>query len=477
MSFPFMQKRTAQAKPVDPEGRPLIGFTLDGDEPIWGLPGSTLTYAPSGAGKSTCVAMPKLMSFIASQQPDQGILVSDPKDGEIAAQAIPMLIKMGRKFALIDDLHCRPELAEHRISLNAFGAAVSAFRRDPRGLIYANEMNAEALIEEPKDQPDMRNFYFRESPRVLIRFGCSAMLKRDTALCTPGGVAALISDPDMLLSIAEIELEEGNPALQAEARRVHLLKDQEHFAMHMGEAARALRHFGPGTYLAEAGREASLSHEDLIREGYVVFLCGPQALMEFLGPIYALHMGAFTQALYQKIGSLRIIADEFTNSPLTGLIGGAITTVRSYGGTFHLIAQSRSEVLRKYGEHLTQTIEDNCICKRWLAFGNFKEAEEASRAIGEENAISTAISGESGSLKSNTNLSLIKQRQISASELLAMPKDHQLVHIRGIGYFICRTVAQNQIEPYASMLAPNPMEGGRLTPDPKITLVTPEASS
>lgn len=476
MSFPFMPKRPAKPRAVDPEGRRLIALTLEGGEPIFAPGPHSITYAPSGAGKTTRVAMPALFSFVASD-PEKAILISDPKDGEIAAQAIPMLARMGRKVALIDDLEVRPELAEYRIALNPFGAAVATWYRDKRDLIYANEGISNALIEEPSE-PDMRNFYFRESPRSLIQFGNSAMLKRDPDLATPGAVSALLSDTDMLTGLAEIETEEGDPALQVQARAVLNMQSHEHFLMHTQEAARAMRHYGPGSRLEDTGRDAKLTHEELIRDGYVIFLAGPQSKMQHMGPLYALHLGAFTQALYQKSGALRIIADEFTNSPLKNFIGGAITTARSYSGEFHLIAQSRSDVLQKYGEHLTRTIEDNSATKQWVGgFGSAKEAEEISRSIGEEHAVATGLGGDSGGMKLNTNLSLVKQRHIPASELMAMKPDQQLVHIRGVGYFICRSIAQNQIAPYCDWLAPNPMEGGKLPSDPKVTLVTPEGGS
>lgn len=173
--------------------------------------GHSITYAPNGAGKSTRVAMTGLFSFIASE-PEKAIFVSDPKDGELGAQAIPMLHAMGRKVALIDDFGVRPELAAFRIDLNAFGASVSAYRRDPSLLIYANEMISHALIEEPTEQ-DMRNFYYRQSPRTLIEFSNSAMLKRSTGLARPGAVASLVSDIGMLTSFAEIETQEGDRAL------------------------------------------------------------------------------------------------------------------------------------------------------------------------------------------------------------------------------------------------------------------------
>jgi type IV secretion system protein VirD4 len=38
----------------------------------------------------------------------------------------------------------------------------------------------------------------------------------------------------------------------------------------------------------------------------------------------------------------------------------------------------------------------------------------------------------------------------------------------------CRKIRQNEIAPYCFDLADNPLEGGRLTPNPKVTLPTPE---
>ena len=468
----LLSKVKAKARgPIDPQGQVLLGFTEEGNAPIFAPKGNSKTYAPSGVGKTTCVAMPTAKSFICSE-PEKAVLISDPKDGEIAAQLVPMLAKLGRNVGVIDPMNIRPELAKWRIDLNAFGAAVSAYQRDPRDLLYVNEMNSNALIEEPEDR-DMKNFNFRQSPREIIELATQMQLKRDPGAATPGGAAALISDRDMLLYYAEVEAEEGDPALQSASRKFLYMKGEEHFDLYCSEALRALRHWGPGTRMADQGLGAIHSHEGLIKDGYVVVMVGPMARMQQMGPLYALNMGAFVEALYQKIGALRIIADEFTNSPLKSLISTAITTVRSYGGEFHLISQSRSEVLRTYGEHLTQTIEDNCITKRWLAFGNYAEAEEVSKAIGEEFALSTAMSGETGGLSTNTNLSVVKQRQVTPSELMSLRADQQLVHIRGVGYFICRTVRQNQISPYCDLIAPNPMEGGKLSSDPKVTFVTP----
>lgn len=223
------------------------------------------------------------------------------------------------------------------------------------------------------------------------------------------------------------------------------------------------------------GSEATETHAGLIEKGAIIFLVGPHSYMTRLGNFYALHILAFTDALYNGAGQLRIIADEYTNTPIKPLIS-QMTTLRAYGCEIYFIGQSCSESIRKFGEHETRTFEKNCITKQWYGFSSFEEAKRISKAMGEEYALSSTLGGDSTGDKSQTNLSLTKQRIFTASELMQMQPDQQLVHIKGIGFFIARTVSQQNIAPYCNLLADNPLEGCRLETDQKITLVTPEAT-
>ncbi|MEM6758175.1 MAG: TraM recognition domain-containing protein [Pseudomonadota bacterium] len=454
---------------VDPAGQRVIGLSEDRKSALLGLRGHSLCLAPNGAGKTTCVAMPATFSF-ASQIKD-ALLVFDGKEGELAAQCAQMLSDMGRTVYVIDDFNVRPELAAFKIALNAFGASVETFKRAPEDVLFANEMVKKTLIPEPKDG-DAKNQYFRAWPQKIIDTAHRMMLKRAPEAATPGATAALLADPEMFLTLARIEAKEGDPQLKAQAKAIVAMESHEHWPQHLEEAQRALHAFGPGTRLHEAGQGAQKSHADLIREGAVIFLVGPQARMRNLSSYYALHIMSFCDALYSGAGVLRAVCDEFTNMPLKELVE-ALTTLRAYGGEFHMIAQSRSEIIRKYGEQECETIEENAVVKIWRAFTSFKEAERVSKAMGEEHAVASGLGLDSESLKASTNLSLIKQPRMSAAELLAMPADMQLVHMRGIGFFVCPSVSQANIAPYCTLLADNPLEGGRLPPDPKITLKTP----
>lgn len=457
--------------PVAPEGRRLIGFTLEGDHPIFAPPGHSLLLSANGGGKTRRGAMVWLYSFLSSPR-THATLIVDGKNGEMAIQGAKMAAEMGHKVAVIDDMGVWPELEPYRVSLNAFGAAVSTYKRDPLDLIFTTETINNALIPEPPEGRD-KNTHFRDVPRDLfLTFAQQLLLKRNPDATTPGASAAILNDPDMLRSLAEMEASDNEPGLGNLARNLLQMEGHEHWPQHLMEAQRSLKLFAPGTRLHEAGLNAELTHEDLIREGYVIFLVGPQAYMNRLGNYYALHILAFCTALYNGAGGLRAICDEFTNTPLKSLVE-SLTTVRAFGPSeIHMIAQSRSEIIRRFGEQETETIEENSVVKLWFGFSSFAEAKRVSDSIGEQHAVATSLSGETGGLNTNTSLSLIKQKHYSPADLMAMPSHQALAHIKGVGFFVFRTIGQENVAPYCHLVGENRLEGGRLPPDPKITLTT-----
>ncbi len=472
MSWPFGRKKKTSVPntALDPMGHRLLGLTMESGAPIWAPKGHSLLLAAAGGGKTTCGAMPWLFSFAASE-PHKAVLVLDSKNGELAAQSAEMLARLGRKVAIIDDMGVLPHDCPYRVSLNPFGAAVAAAQHDPEALIYAIDNITHAVIPEPAE-PDERNRYFREWPRNINELGLRTLLKRSTALAIPGGLWALLSDPVKLRKFAAIEAEEGDPALKALAVNILEMAGHEHWPQHLERAQRSVRLFSAGAHLHNAGAGATTTHADLIRQGAIVFLVGPQAYINKLGAYYALHIMGFIDALYGGAGALRVIADEFTNAPLKSLVE-SLTTVRAFDCEVHMIAQSRSEIERKFGRLEVQTIEENAIVKQWFGFSSFEEAERVSKAIGEQHAITSSLGADSESLRLQTSLQLGRQRWRSAAELMAMPADEQLNHLKGVGFFFSKRLGQQNIAPYCHLLAPNPLEGRPLTPDPKITLTTP----
>lgn len=448
--------------------RRLIGLGFDG-KPIYApKPSHSLLLAAAGSRKTTCGSVPWLLSLIADRS--RAIVVNDGKDGEIAAQCADACRACGRKVAILDDFGVLGQDNPYAVSLSPFGAVIAAYK-DARGeLVFSAENANHALIPEPPN--DARNQYWRDEPRSNIEFALRALLRRNPDLATPGGVWSLIADPGTFIRAAEIEAEEADETLSALARHILDMRehDKEHFGQHRGAALKALRIYSADSPLHRCGIDAETTHLRLLQDKAVIFLVGPQRHMGRLGPHYALHLQSLVEALLGgAAGPVDFILDEFTNAPLGALVA-ALTTMRGYGGNCHMIAQSRSEVQRKYGDKETATIEENAVVKQWFGFSSFEEAERVSRAMGEARFIQHGLGFTHDRLDWSGNLSTGKDRLFSAEQLMRLPPDEQIVHVKDVGFVHCRKLGQNQIAPFCHGLAANPLEGGRLPADPKVTL-------
>ncbi|MEO0486239.1 MAG: TraM recognition domain-containing protein [Pseudomonadota bacterium] len=480
MGIPFWTKkqkglRTSQpflkSAPVDPKGQRLIGFTSTSREPIWAPLTHSLLLSANGGGKTTRGLMPWLFSLLASTS-RPAILMLDSKQGEIAAQCCPMLEKLGVPTAVIDESRVLPPEVYGRMPLNPLESLVWTHRHAPEDQVFANDLVTQTLIEEPSGGID-RNLYWRQSPRAILEFAIYALLKRSPELATPGGVWTLISSTRTLRAVAEVELEEGEGILKALAEEVLDMLGHEHGPQHLQAARQATRLFAAGTRLHMAGHGAKRGHGDLIRGKRVIFLCGDQSTMQSMGSFYGLHLMSFLRAAYMGAGPLWIGADEFSNAP-TKRLAEMLTTLRAYGTSVAMVAQSRSEIERKLGKNELFTIEEQAVLKQWFGFSSFEEAERVSKAMGEEHAVGATLGGNSHDMRVQTNINLFKQPIRTAAELMAMPRNRFLGHVKGLGFFEADTVSQANIAPYCDLCADNPLEGGRLPADPWITLTLPE---
>ncbi len=454
--------------PPHMEGRRILGWTFDG-KPIVEPPnaGSSLTFAAAGGGKTTCVSVPAIMSMLADRSRAQ--FINDAKDGEIAAQIGPMCVKNGRKFGSVDEFSVLGINHPHRISLNPFGAAVTAYRNDPGQLPFIIENIAHALIDEPKD--DSKNFYWRESPREIIDLGIRILLDRHPRYCFPGALQALIADPATWAKALNEATDSLDASLSASARQLLDMKEDnaEHYTQHMRAALTALKIFSYGP-LRNAGRAPNITHEELIRNGWIVCFVNPARYADRLAPFYSVHFLALMSAQLQAgAGRAEYILDEFCNANLRDALN-RVTIQRAFGARSHFIAQSRQDIVRRYGEKETAILEENTTTKQFLKFSNFEEAERVSKAMGEQLTISRSLGLSSEKQDWSNNYSTGHGRIFSADELMMLPPDEQIIHIASVGFIHCKKIRQNQIAPYCYDLAGNPLEGRRLPPEPLVEI-------
>lgn len=110
------------------------------------------------------------------------------------------------------------------------------------------------------------------------------------------------------------------------------------------------------------------------------------------------------------------------------------------------------------------------MVKQWFGFSSFEEAERVSRAMGEGQFIHHGLGYTSDRLDWSGNLSTGKDRLLSAEQLMRLPPDEQIIHVKDVGFIHCKKLGQNRIAPFCHELATNPLEGGTLPPDPLVTL-------
>lgn len=448
----------------------VIGLSIEDNSPIY-EPNTTtswVSYGGAGAGKSTCVTVPAVQSFLHDLL--RCIVINDVKSGEVAHQIAEMCLKADRNFAVIDDSFVLGKTYPHRVRVNPFGNLVAAYLRNSPDLLQEIESAALTILAEPEGGLD-KNFFFRQVPREFIFLGILILLSRHAALATPGGLTALLGDPETWNAMVDIEAAEGDDLTRNRARQIQELRDNdpEHYSQHYLAAMSALRLFAAGSPMHEAGREQDISHEQLLKENYVVCLVQNQNSAERLGVYYALHFNSFLSAqLTGECGKTDIIFDEAGNTPAKDLIG-KVTIFRASKLRVLYIAQSRSDLQRRNGDKLIATLEDNCNMQ-WLQFGNFEEAERVSKAIGEIDNVNFNLGGSSDKPDFSTTYQTGRERLFTPDVLMNLPPNEQILHVAGVGWIHCLKIRQNEIAPSCFDLSDNPLEGGRLEPDVKVTL-------
>ena len=431
---------------------------------------SRLVIGGSGSAKSTSVNMPTNQALIA--YPEIAVKVNDPKDGEGYAQFRPVAKKYNVKFGCIDDMGVYGFDNEDRIEVNALGAVHSTAKHHPEELVFTIKHTTHSIIPEVNDGG--RNWIFREYPRLMLHLGILGGVEFLGDRLTPGVLYETMADPKTWQHMRENAVHEGSPALKARAQLSLDMEDQEPEAYfkHLQAALSPLQIYESGSVLNKAGTNATITHEELCRDGWKVFDILPQRHAKQVGVHAALQQQAFMDAqMSGRGGRLINIIDEMCNSPQKYAVD-LVTIQRSYQTSSLYIAQTLQDIERIYGKNELAILMDNCPVKQFLSISP-EDAEKISKMMGEEISISQSLGVNPERLELTGNISTGMQRVMTATELMNLDPAYQVIHMKGYGWLVCRKLIQNQIAPTCFDLGPNPLENNQtLPPDPKVTLPT-----
>lgn len=202
---------------------------------------SAMIIGGIGSWKTTGAVMPAIQAMIADR--NRGLVINDPKNGEIASQIGEMARQLGRKFGVVDPFDCLGADFPYKIRVNELSGLITAYEQNDPGLPLIVNNIATTLLPDPNDP---KNRYWYEEPWLRMRFSLRFLLEHNTALCTLGGLSNFMSDVVRFNRFVDIASEESETrAVRVMAGQIREMRERnpEHHFMHMGAAITALHLF------------------------------------------------------------------------------------------------------------------------------------------------------------------------------------------------------------------------------------------
>ena len=448
------------------DGGRLIGM-LEG-EPLFAparLNQSHSIYvAANGYGKTSCGVMPTVMSLahqMANGAP-LSVLINDSKDGEIIAQAAPMLDSLNIDYAILDDYERFPGHPK-RVAMNPFSELAHAYEQDRRSFREHVEAAMHTLLPSPVENGHNEYFYTEPRLRGAVIVEYLASLKNSAAL-QPGAVWTILNDPKMFEDTLRLIARSGDEAVKGEAKKIlqYMEQKHEHEAAHVGAVLQALVPFAAGGWLHDlvpkAGTVPVLTHRELMGRPKMLFVVGRSDLAPRAKAYFGLHLQAVMQAqTTSPRWEVHYIGEEAASTPLKEMTQ-KMQVLRGQGARIHIVTQSRSGLEASYGALATKIIFNEAIVKQYFGFSSPSEAKQLSDAMGQKLVVVRGINQSSERSDIGIGYSLIREPLMSADQLMSMNRDEQIIHIGGLGYVHCHKVHASHIGPYARLLGPNPVE-------------------
>lgn len=353
-----------------------------------------LAYAPSGAGKSTCLIVPTLLEWRDS------VVVLDPKSELWNLTAGHRREALGNRCLRFDPACVDGSAARYNPLL-----AIPRSREDVK---YAQSL-ADILVD-PDGTGKARDFWQQSAHALLVGVALHVLWARPDK--TLAGCASLLSDPERSIedSLTEMLGAAHDPALAMGWRT----PSGELTATHpvVASCARKMLDLDKRTssgVLATAQSHLELFRDPIVADNTAVSDFSARDLMHHEAPV-SLYLAIAPAELVRLRGLIRIVLqqitrqltesmefhfasneprfrhrlllllDEFTILGRLDFIASAIAFVRGYGIRVYISIQSITQLLATYGQH--QSISTNCGIQTALSTNDLATAEVLSKLTG-----------------------------------------------------------------------------------------------
>lgn len=450
---------------LDPRG--LYLGLLDGQPIFYGGKAHLLTCAPARQGKGINVVIPNLLHYQGS------VVVTDPK-GELAAvTAGHRADRFGQKVVIINPwgLHGLPQ---HRINPLDGVIALASDPRRQRGL--TDEVKAIALQLYPEPE-DMRNRYWREGARAILRAVLLHLALDAPRRCTLPEMWRIIANPRRLeRAIEAMRRSDALGGLLADLGDDLAYQSEdnpEQFGDFRADAVQALDIYEPGGYLADAlgGSDVSLDH---LKSGKVsLYLAFPQDRIATHGAALGLIVSQAITAVARagQGGEVLFLLDEFANMGRLSGLAESLTALPGLGVRVWMFVQELAEIIRLYGPHTARTVLSQAEVKQFFAVQDDQLARTLSQALGHRTVKTRNFNlGRFDDDDVGESLSETGRPLMAADEIRLMRADEQLLLINALPPLRAKRLPFWFVSPWASWVAPNPVEGSYPFAVPRLEL-------
>jgi type IV secretion system protein VirD4 len=455
----------AAAGLLNPRG--LFLGLLDGQPLFHSGKAHLLTCAPARQGKGIGVVTPNLLHYQGS------VVVTDPK-GELAAvTAGHRAERFGQKVVIFNPwgLHGLPQ---QRINPLDGVIALATDARRQRGL--TDEVKAIALQLYPEPE-DMRNRYWREGARAILRAVLLYLALCEPKRCTLPEMWRIIANPRRLeRAIEAMRRSEALGGLLADLGDdlAHQLEDNpEQFGDFRAGAVQALDIYEPGGYLADALGGSDIALDELKSGKVSLYLAFPQDRIATHGAALGLIVGQAITAVARsdQDGEVLFMLDEFANMGRLSGLAESLTALPGLGVRVWMFVQELAELIRLYGPHTARTVLSQAEVKQFFAVQDDQLARTLSQALGQRTVKTRNFNlGRFDDDEVGESLSETGRPLMAADEIRLMGADEQLLLIRALPPVRAQRLPFWFIAPWASWAAPNPVEGSYPEPRPHLRL-------
>lgn len=425
--------------------------------------GHLLTIAPTRSGKGVGCVLPNLLTYPGA------VLVTDPKGENYAVTA-----------------RARRALGQHVVAVDPFGMVGGLDAFNPLDAIDANgeDANDEArlladmlVVEEGRGGGD-HTFWTEEARALLSGLILHVVASAPPELRTLSHVRELLTlppEPFQLVLSDMLESEAVGGLVSRAAAR--LLQKAERERSGVMSAAQSHTHFLDSPRMGRVLGRSSFRMADLRGGALSLYLVLPPERLDGYRRWLRLLIASALLELTRRPGMtggasagqpphrVLFMLDEFAHLGRMQPIERDVGLVAGYGVTFWLLLQDMAQLRATYGDRW-QTFVANCAVLQAFGTSDWETAEylskltgEATIRVGSEN-VSTGVSRGRHAQRQHGNSNTTSERGrrlLTPDEVLRLPKDEQLVFVRGEHPVRARKLAYHRDEEFRGFADTNPL--------------------